>query len=495
MTSKLLRLKSDKNSKTILLLSLVAIGGSGMISLLVNFVNSPLYLAVIITGLVVVATIALKLELGLFILVFITYTRFSDVLVHEHGLPSIAQPLSLLLLAIICGRWLFLNENPLHKIEMPLIILGAYGLVSFASLLYAADMSRTLSALETYIKDVIITILIILLLRRANTFRNVIWTLLLTGIFMGSITTFQQLTGTYQTTYWGFGQAQIQNIVTKSNDYRIAGPIGDPNFYAQVLLVLIPLALERLWHERHPLLRLLAGWALAVCLLSILFTFSRGAFLGLIVIAALSLWYYRIRFVPLVITILLASFLFQFVPEQYSARIQTVTSLIPGLGQQDARNEISFRGRISEMQAGWLMFNEYPLLGVGLNNYAVHYQKYSRQLGIDSRLEDRAAHNLFLEVAAETGLVGLTIFGTMLGLTFHGLVKAYKRFDQMGLDDEAYMIRAFMIGFIGYLAASFFLHAAYPRYFWLLLGISLAISQITRPMNKTMAIKPELVTP
>ncbi len=477
MISKLPHLKPNSNDKTLLFLGLAAVGLASFGSLLINLVNNPLILILGIVGLATFIAITIRLELGLFILVFITYTRFSDVLVHEHALPSIAQPLSLLLLGIIVGRWFFLNENPFNQIQIPLILLGAYGLVGFAALLYAADISRTQSALETYVKDVIITILVIFLLRRTITFRGVVWTLLLAGIFMGSITTYQQITGTYQTTYWGFGLASLQNIVGKSNDYRITGPIGDPNFYAQILLVLVPLALERLWHERQPILRFLAGWALAVCLLSIIFTFSRGAFLGLIIITILFIWHYRIRFVPLLITLLLGSFLLQFVPEQYSERVQTMTNLIPGLSQEDARNDSSFRGRLSETQAGWRMFKEHPLLGVGLNNYAVHYQTYSRQIGIDSRLEDRAAHNLYLEIAAETGLLGLTVFGTLLAFTFISLNKAYRKLNQVGQLHEANMLHAFTLGLFGYLVAAFFLHAAYPRYLWLLLGIGLAVSQ------------------
>jgi O-antigen ligase len=484
MISKLNHLQPNKNDKTRLLYGLVAVSTGGFVSLLVNWVQNPLLLILGIAGLAVAIAIATRLELGLFVLVFITYTRFSDVLVHEHALPSIAQPLSLLLLGIIAGRWFLQNENPLSRIEMPLVLLGVYGLVGFAAMLYAVDTSRTLLALENYIKDIIITVLIIILLRRTATFRVAIWTLLLAGIFMGSITTYQQITGTYQITYWGFGLANIQNIVGQSSNYRIAGPIGDPNFYGQILLVIVPLALERLWHETQPLLRILAGWAFIVCLLSTIFTFSRGAFLGLVIIAVLSIWHYRIRFVPLLITILLGSILFQFVPEQYTERVQTMTNLVPGLSQQDAREDVSFRGRLSQTQAGWLMFREHPLLGVGLNNYAVHYQKYSRQLGIDSRLENRAAHNLYLEIAAETGLLGLSVFGALLAFTFTGLARSYRALEEAERWHEANMVRAFTIGFIGYLTAALFLHAAYPRYFWLLLGIGLAVSQVVSDVKQ-----------
>jgi hypothetical protein len=38
--------------------------------------------------------------------------------------------------------------------------------------------------------------------------------------------------------FWGFGQARVMNIVN-SRAAAIGGPIGDPNYYAQIMLVLI----------------------------------------------------------------------------------------------------------------------------------------------------------------------------------------------------------------------------------------------------------------
>lgn len=467
------------NPATLLLFGLTAVGLGSLISLLVNLINNPVLLGVGLAGIVVVLAIAIRLEWGLFVLVFITYTRFSDVLVHEHGLPSIAQPLSLLLLGIVAGRWLLQKQNYIdRRLELPLVLLGSYGLMGFASLLYAEDIGRAQFALESYLKDIIIAVLIIILLRRVSTFRAVVWTLLVAGIFMGTITAYQQLSGTHSNTYLGFGMAEVQNIIGQDSDFRIAGPVGDPNFYAQILLVLIPLALDRLWREKKPLLRFLAAWAFIVCLLSIMFTFSRGAFLALLVMAALLVWQYRIRFTSLLVTIVLLMVLYQFVPEQYGARLQTMTDLVPGVGQQDLRHEISFRGRLSESWVGWRMFADHPVLGVGWSNYPAHYQRYSRQLGFDSRLEARDAHNFYLEMAAESGLVGLIMFGLLLGFSFSGLVRTHKALTQSGYESDASLVKAYGIGLIGYLTAAFFLHSAYPRFLWLLLGIAMAVAQL-----------------
>ena len=46
----------------------------------------------------------------------------------------------------------------------------------------------------------------------------------------------------------------------------------------------------------------------------------------------------------------------------------------------------------------------------------------------------------------------------------------------------AMMTTAFGIGLLGYLTAALFVHAAYPRYFWLLVGIALALPQTARAL-------------
>ena len=141
---------------------------------------------------------------------------------------------------------------------------------------------------------------------------------------MGTISTYQYLTGTFTNPYWGFGQAALQNISAGVEDYRIAGSVGDPNFYAQIMLVLVPIALDRVWNEQKPLLRGIAGFTLVVCLLTIVFTFSRGAILGLLVVGILVI----IRRPPSLVAIFFTAVLLipalTYIPESYLERVSSL---------------------------------------------------------------------------------------------------------------------------------------------------------------------------
>ena len=171
--------------------------------------------------------------------------------------------------------------------------------------------------------------------------------------------------------------------------------------------------------------------------------------------------------------------LLQFVPDTYLERISTLTDLLPG-GNNDAREEISFRGRLSENLSGWQMFSEHPVIGVGWGNFPKHYQTYARHIGTDNRRTERGAHNLYLQIGAEQGLLGLGIIGALLGLLFQGLRQARRNFFSVNLPDHAGMALAFSIGLLGYLIAGIFIHLAYPRPFWLLIGLAAAIYQVSK---------------
>jgi hypothetical protein len=117
------------------------------------------------------------------------------------------------------------------------------------------------------------------------------------------------------------------------------------------------------------------------------------------------------------LVVVLLVLLVPILPTNYTERLVTTVDLFSG-DSNDARNETSFRGRTSEVVVAWRIFMDHPVFGVGLKNYKYYYQDYAQPLGWDKRREERSAHNLFLEIAAETGLVGLAAFWGYCG---HGL--------------------------------------------------------------------------
>lgn len=461
-----------------LLFGILAMGLGGVIALLAVQIPNPMILIAGALGLLAVTLFAVRVEWGVLALVAMVYTNLSDVAIRFHGAPSVAKAFVPYLLLLVLIRWLLNGKGPKGWLQ-PTVIMAAYGLVGFAGLLHATSFDNTLEQLVIFVKDVLFALAVIMILQRGETFRRITWVLLMTGAFLGSISVFQYVTGTFDNVYWGFGQVQIGNIVGETSDYRLGGPIGDGNYYAQIMLIFMPLAFDRLLHGRRIGLRLFASYALAVTVLTVVFTFSRGAFLGLMVMGATMVLFLYPRPGAILLSVVLGLAVLRFAPAHYFERVETILQFLPGVAEAPV-DELSLRGRTSENTVAWQMFMDHPVLGVGLNNYNTHYQEYSRKLGLDMRREERSAHNLYLEIAAEQGLIGLGAFGVLLGFLFHSVYSARQRFLKAGRPDYARMATALGVAMVGYLIAAIFLHDAYPRYFWTLSGIILALPQVAR---------------
>ncbi len=485
MTSSIKQVLPDSNSRTarwrtILLFGALAVAAGVLTGNAVTY--GPLGALAIVAfvggGAVALGTFSAP-WIGLSVLTFVTYTRLSDVLIHYHHFPSIAKPLVALLLGLVVLRWVLYGEEP-RGWSLPLALIGSYALVILLSLFLAANFSTAFGAVGDFIKDGIITVLVVMLFQRREDLRKVMWALLFAGILMGSLSVYQYLSGNFNNNFGGFAQAPVLNIVGEREEPRIAGPIGDPNFYAQILVALFPLALNRLFAERRFLWRFLAFWAVAVIALSVVLTFSRGGFLALaVVLAALSL-HHKFSLTRILTVFIVLVVLLPFLPRDYTARLSTLTDFLPGRG--DVRNEVSFRGRTSEWLVAALMFRDHPLLGVGIRNYPEHYLDYSSRLGLDPRRENREPHSFYLEIAAESGLAGILVFTAIFASLYRAVRLARRRFEQAGAREEAEMVVSFGLALLGYLTAALFIHAAFPRYFWLLVGIGLALPPVAESL-------------
>jgi putative inorganic carbon (hco3(-)) transporter len=413
-------------------------------------------------------------QLGLVAFIIITFTQLSNVGIKYYGFPSLAQPLAGLLFMLILLRISLYGERPLGWVRAGPVLL-IYAIVWFASLLHAGDFQAASTTFIGFVKDALGAVIVIFFIQKPSSLKGAVWALVLAGLFMGMISVFQTLTGTFGNNYFGFGGWQAQ-VSGDASGHRLTGPYDNPNAFAQVLVVIIPLALDRLWSERNIILRLLAGFATLLGVITIVFTYSRGGFLAMLFALGIYVVLRRPNFFPLILTAALAIGLIQFLPDTYSSRILTLFQLAPS--QNTLVTDTSFLGRTSENIAAWRMFLDHPVLGVGLGNYSVNYQDYSRSIGLDTRRTPRTPASLYMELLSEQGVVGTAIFAFLLILIFRELRSARRNFRSSGLHDEAYMVTAIFAGFAGYMFSAIFKNSAYSNAFWVIVGIALAAGQV-----------------
>ena len=132
-----------------------------------------------------------------------------------------------------------------------------------------------------------------------------------------------------------------------------------------------------------------------------------------------------------------------------------------------AKTDVSTLGRLDEMRLAIEMFTANVWGGLGPGGYAERFQQYSSRYHAIQRHEDRQAHSLPLEIAAEGGLILLIAFLVLCALMARNAIDAWRIAKRIGPEYSA-LVAGAGLAMASYLAASLFLHADFSRLFWLL---------------------------
>jgi O-antigen ligase len=146
---------------------------------------------------------------------------------------------------------------------------------------------------------------------------------------------------------------------------------------------------------------------------------------------------------------------------------------VSSLVDSDSRpDDGAILGRATSNLAALNVFADHPVLGVGPGRYQTDYsQAYANELGMRHFTTPRRAHNLYFEVAADTGILGLVTFLGVVGSTLVGLWRVRRRWMERR-PEYAHLATALFLAVAGYMLSGFFLHLAYIRYFWLLMALA-----------------------
>jgi O-antigen ligase len=218
---------------------------------------------------------------------------------------------------------------------------------------------------------------------------------------------------------------------------------------------------------------------LGILLFEILNTYSRGAYLALGVIVFLALWGQRHNPYFWFVGISTAVLALAIMPASYIERFRSLILLVPGT-EGGIYQESSFRGRSSEMLTGLSMFAANPLLGVGAGNYPNNYQEYTQFVGLELRSGERDPHSLYVQILAETGIVGAIAFAGLSVFLLLSLHRSKQSIEHLPIYESwGPWISAIQLTVIGYLLISLFLHGAYLRYFWIFVALAISAIQLT----------------
>jgi putative inorganic carbon (hco3(-)) transporter len=470
-----------KNDLFYILMSIV-VAAVGVVAVSNTNSRIGLYGLAGLIGIAVIIAIIIKPSLGANILVVAIFTNISDLLTKQ-GYPGIIKPLVVVVAVALVLRYVYMAMGQLPighpktaKVEYFLL---AYFMAVTASYLVASDKSATLSEITDLGKDIVIIYCILFALRHSQTWKQTTWLMMITTTLLCLLSVYQLITSNFGQTFFRLASIQMDRALAASSTPRVGGPINAPNLWAQVLVAISILVVFRILHEKHAFRKFVAVLMLGIILYIVLNTYSRGAYLALALDAFLILFLFKKRFNPIILLsgAIILILLIPFLPQTYRDRF---TSLFIVTTDNGIYQDTSLRGRSSEMLTGLAMFAEHPLLGVGAGNYKPNYQRYAQLIGIEFRAEARDPHSLYVQLLAETGILGTIAFLGMMFFLFDALNKACQAIERSPrLADWLPWISAFRLAILSYLLTSIFLHNAYIRYLWILVAMALTGIQIT----------------
>ncbi len=458
-------------------------------------VNSALALG--FTILLIATAIVTKnpdiISLGAF---FIIFTNAAVIAYKFHNLPYIlGATLPILILGAVIAHKVFILKKRL-VFDTPILLFLAYFSIGIFGAITSIDLMKGLNNLFVLATEGIFLYLLVLnAIRSPKELRQAIWALLFGAIFIGSISAFQQATGTFDNNYWGFaqvtgkgfdtGETALSGDVTQA---RLEGPLGEKNYYAQIMLMVVPLGLFQFRSETSTKWKLLALLATGLAIVATALTFSRGVVVAFVILVIVMVLFRYISFSQIFLLGAGLVLIFLLFP-QYMTRILSIQDVLdiradgPGISNTDT----STQGRIGENYTAWLVFLDHPFVGVGPNMFKYHYQDYAEQIGIKSHNEVRRAHNLYLEVAANNGILGLFFFLALPAVTLFNLAGVNNRWRQTD-PALANMAIGLFLAIVSYLADGLFLSLAYERYYWMILAIGGAVVLISKDQEKNTAL-------
>lgn len=283
--------------------------------------------------------------------------------------------------------------------------LCVFVVVQVVSVYYSgvSSMYEELNFWSVYLLFVVVSLLNV---RDESTLRQFVWGMMLgTAVVVGY--------GLYavatQSPSLAGGRAGAYGMYENHNDYTFA------------IIMVLPFAYLLRRGDGSRLAWLLLSALLVACVAGVALSLSRGGILALVLEAGLLLWM-TLKGGRRIFAVVLLSVLGSVaVAWQFAAREANQQGVY---SEADARNS-----RYELWRAARNMFVAHPVLGVGSRRFSEFSQDYG-EISHDNR--GKVAHNTYIEVLADTGLVGFTVFIMFL----RGMLRATRGLGAQGAESR-----------------------------------------------------------
>ncbi|MEP4889841.1 MAG: putative O-glycosylation ligase, exosortase A system-associated [Aliiglaciecola sp.] len=279
-----------------------------------------------------------------------------------------------------------------------------------------------------------------------------------------------------------FAAMEAVKFMLSGGSHRIVGKAGiirDRNDLAVAINMCIPLVIYLISVTENFLIKRGLKIILVLNILAIIGTYSRGGFIGLVILGAAFWWTSKRKVLYGVVAAIIIPLFFAFAPGEWKERQNTVSTA--------ASEDGSFIGRLWAWKISTLIALDYPMTGGGFHavkNQPLwrYYAPMTPHFGpietppIPPTLGAKAAHNIYMQVLGDHGFGGLFIFMMILLGTLRLNFKNKKWAEQ---NEQVWLVnlsKALTLTLVGYCITGGNVSLAYFDLFYTIVGIVCAIS-------------------
>lgn len=301
------------------------------------------------------------------------------------------------------------------------------------------------NAFEQFGRLIFFFSLILILVNTKQDYKILIWTFLGCAIWMAVHAILQQRRGFGfggQTPLWRLRNVETGEFVWQSKAF---GTFEDPNDLCAILVIAIPMLYALYKASRHPVSKVISLAGVPICGYGAWCTNSRGGIVAIFGMLAT----YAIARTKGIRRYLMAS-----------ASILLVTTVAPSRFGKG----MVVRDRAVLWGDGISMFKDNPFFGVAYMEYPTHQG------------ESMMAHNTYVQILAELGLIGYLPFFLIIYLTIVQLRRAIALKAHFPSADQFIMAGIFS-SLAGYLTAMYFISRQYHHVLYVVLALSITFLQ------------------
>ncbi|MGD9587793.1 MAG: O-antigen ligase family protein [Pyrinomonadaceae bacterium] len=385
---------------------------------------------------------------GIFLFTLVLYFRPYELIPALAGFQSIALVIAVATLLIFVPSQLSAEGN---LTAMPIEVKCILFMTAWAILTIPLAKSPALAWAtfnDTFIRVVIMFIVMVNTLRTEARIKGLMWL----GIGVGIMLSWQALD-------------LYQRGVFKADGYRVAvdfgGMFGNPNDMAVHLVIFIPLAVALGAASKSIFLRYFLYASAAMMTAGSFVTQSRGAFLGLVAVAAVFVWKFgrRQRLKAMLIASVVGVAAMIVAPGNYGLRILSI--FIPSLdpvGSSDQRTELLIRSIVVTLRNP---------LGIGIGNFQI---VGTQNLG---------THNAFTQVSSELGWLAFIAYMILILSPVRKLdLMERQLFAESDFNWLYYLSVGIQASIAGFFVASFFSSVAYHWYVYYPIAYAIGLRRI-----------------